>query len=64
MWTLKNELQFIICNAMQLRLILPCFIILDDEGNSPFKKMLQPVKVADKWKKNPQNPNNLSLWEA
>lgn len=64
MWTLKNELQFIICDAMQLGLILPCFIILDDEGNSAFKKMLQPVEVADKWKKTTQNPNDLSLWEA
>lgn len=41
---------------MQLGLILPCFIILDDEGNSAFKKMLQPVKVADKWKKTLKTP--------
>lgn len=38
MWTLKNQLQFIICDAMQLGLILPYFIILYDEGNTAFIK--------------------------
>lgn len=26
--------------------------------------MLQPVKIAGKWKKTPQNSNNLNVWEA
>lgn len=51
MQTMKNQLQFIICDAMQLGLILPYFVILYGEGNTAFIKYYNQFKLLISRKK-------------
>lgn len=60
MWTLKNQLQFIIRGAMQLGLILPYFIIQYDEANTALIKCYNQLKLLIKWKK-PSKPQQLKF---
>lgn len=62
MWTLKNQLQFIVCDAMRLGLVLPYDVTLYDEGNIAFMKCYNQLKLLiSGGEKNPLKPQQLKF---